>query len=62
MKRPRINTLLQAGMSDTHFQVTRVVLCLLKSSAKPSTSSFALGDGFVEIEAGVEFLMKSCGL
>lgn len=62
VKRPRINLHRKQGCLIFICESLERLLWLLKSSAKPTVSSFALGDGLVEMEAGVAFLWKSYGL
>lgn len=62
MKRPGHKPLYEQGYLISSFQSLELLLCLFKSPAKPTISSFALGECFVEIEAKVEFLLKSHGL
>lgn len=62
VKRPGISLHYKQGCLLFICKSLELLLCLLKSSAGPTVSSFALGDGLVEIEAGVAFLSKSYGL
>lgn len=49
-------------MSTIQFQVAGVAPLFLKFLAKPTMSSFALGEHLVEIEGEDEFLLKFHGL
>lgn len=62
VKRPRIDIHYKQGCPIFICKSLELRLCLLKSSAEPMVSSFALGDGLVEIEAGVAYLLVSYGL
>ena len=55
---PGVNLSYKWGCLIFSFESPELLLCLLKSLAKPTSSSFALGECFVETEAGVEFLLK----